>query len=1546
MSRHRVLVFAAASLIASVWAYACGDGATEPPPPDPPRATTVTVNPATASLGALEATLQLSAEVRDQNAQAMTGAAVAWSSDDAAITTVDASGLVTAVGKGTAIVTATAGSASGTATVTVAQIVAAVTVSPGADTLVASDTLRLSAAVADANGHPVVGAEFSWMSGDTAVAVVDATGLVTGVGAGQVEITATSSGVMGRAVLTVLAPVPTIVAVTPDTVALSAIEQTIQLTSEVRDQLGRVMADAPLSWSSADTLVARVDSAGLVTAAGVGATMVTAAAGEASGTALVTVTQATGSVVVSPPADTIGTGDTLRLAAEAYDANGHPVTGAQFSWSSSDASVATVDSAGLVQGQSEGTATITAASGDARGTSAITVRNPDDRAALVALYHATDGPNWVNSDNWLTDAPLREWYGVHTDGFGRVVELNLRGRVERNQPVSHGLAGPIPAELASLTNLQNLQLGLNELTGPIPPELGKLAGLTFLALQGNNLTGPIPPELGDLTNLRGLILWGNALADPIPPELGDLTNLTYLHFASNSLTGPIPPELGSLIHLRSLILYGNELEGPIPRELGNLDVLRQLELAGNSLTGPIPQSVLQLSNLMHFHFQTNDGLCAPGTTSFVGWLEGLSVYQGAFCNQRDRELLELLYERAGGSDWTEFDGWLATQALEEWHGVEADSLGRVVTLDLTRNNLTGSLPSRLGDLAEIIRLHIGANALSGRLPLSLAELQLVELDYGDTELCAPTDASFQAWLKAIPSHEGTGIACAALSDREVLEVLYETTGGDDWRNSENWLTDAPLGEWHGVRVDDEGRVVELGFFANRIRGEIPPEIGSLNHLEVLSIYRNRVSGAIPPALGNLARLRELHLPSNNLEDAIPGELGNLTSLHTLNLANNNLKGAIPSELGGLTALGELSLEQNELKGSVPAQLGSLANLWRLDLSDNDLTGPIPPTLGDLVNLSILSLSRNELTGPLRSELAGMRSLQRLSLGHNNLVGPVPPEFGGLANLQELALSGNVGMSGTLPSSLTSLRSLRALVAGSTGLCAPTDPGFLEWLERLRNRRVAFCDSEPAMAYLVQAVQSREFPVPLVAGEEALLRVFVTAASANQERVPTVRATFYHGGTPVYIAEIPEQAGPIPTSVEQGSLVESASGIVPGEVVAPGLEMVIDIDPQGTLDPALGVTNRIPAAGRLSIDVQEMPVFNLTLIPFLISTDPDSAILAVTAAVAADPEGDEMLEDTRILLPVGALDVTAHEPVVTSARSSSGALFEIFAIRTMEGGTGYYMGMLGGRREGGGIAFLGGSASFAAPGPSSVAHELGHNMGLRHAPCGNAESLDPSYPRSDGSIGAWGYDFRNGGRLVPPTTWDHMSYCDPAWTSDYHFTNALRFRLFDEDHASAAAAASSKALFLWGGIGTDSVPFLEPAFVIDAPATLPDSAGEYRIAGRTESGTELFSLAFTMPEMAEGDGSSAFAFALPVRPGWEDDLASITLSGPTGSATLDQESDLPMAILRNPRTGQVRGILRDLPPATQAVSDGSTRSMRQGFEVLISRGIPEAAAWRR
>ncbi len=1164
------------------------------------------------------------------------------------------------------------------------------------------------------------------------------------------------------------------------------------------------------------------------------------------------------SVTVTPAAASLTAPDaTVQLDARVLDGNGRPMSGVAVIWTSVRPEVATVGASGLVAAAGNGTTTIAATVGAVAGTATVTVAvEHGDRAALAALHAATDGPNWADDENWLGDGPLGAWRGVETDAFGRVARLDLGGHQdgETAEWVSHGLRGPIPPELGSLTGLTSLNLRGNALAGSIPPELGNLAGLEELWLDGNTLEGPIPPELGNLASLRDLSLRGNALAGPIPPELGNLAALEGLWLDGNRLESSIPPELGSLAHLRGLSLSGNALAGPVPPELGTLPYLEYLYLDGNALTGALPRSLLRIGGLVRLRFERNDGLCAPGTDEFMAWLDGIGqTGEGSFCNEKDRAALAALHAAAGGEGWTDSEGWLDGAALEGWHGVETDSLDRVATLDLAGNGLAGRLPAGLGDLAAMTALHVGDNALSGRLPRTLLDLPLGELDYAGTELCAPADEAFRAWLDAIAVFQGTGTECAPATDREILEMLHDATGGRDWIDARNWLTDAPLGEWRGVEVDDQGRVVELRLWDNGLAGRLPPEFGKLVHLEYLRLSDNGLTGAIPPEFADLSALTHLALDGNRLSDRLP------------------------HELGGLPALEELRVE------------------------NNDLSGPLPRALG------------------------------------------------GLASLRGLGLTGNPRMAGPLPTELTSLGRLERLLAGGTGLCAPADPAFAAWLDRVHTRRVAPCvEREAPAAYLVQAVQSRAFPVPLVAGARALLRVFPTAARAAGAGVPAVRARFFVDGRETYVEDVPGKSEAIPAKVDEGSLPTSVSAEILGSVVRPGLEMVIEVDPDGTLDPALGVARRIPATGRLAVDVRALPPLELTVVPFLWEQAPDSSILDAVRGMAADPEADTLLADVRALLPVGALGVTAHEPVLSSSNDARRLMEETEAIRALEGGSGHYLGTMAGPVTGpSGVAFLPGRAGFSVPQSGTIAHELGHNLGLSHAPCGGASDPDPSFPHPDGSAGAWGYDFARG-ELVRPTTPDLMSYCGPPdGISDYHFANALRYRLFEARAAAVPAAPSATSLLLWGGTGADGAPFLNPAFVVEAPPALPDSAGAYTLTGRTAGGAELFSFRFAMPRAADGDGGSSFAFVLPAEPDWAGELAGITLAGSGGTFALNDDSDRSTAILRDPRTGRVRGILRDVPLPAKAAMDAAERSTAgPELEMLFSRGMPDAAAWRR
>ena len=299
-----------------------------------------------------------------------------------------------------------------------------------------------------------------------------------------------------------------------------------------------------------------------------------------------------------------------------------------------------------------------------------------------------------------------------------------------------------------------------------------------------------------------------------------------------------------------------------------------------------------------------------------------------------------------------------------------------------------------------------------------------------------THLDFNASQASTPAATATPTPAPAQSgrDRAALVALYHSTGGANWDDNTNWLTDRPIGEWHGVTTDSNGRVIRLDLGRNNLMGRIPPELGdltSLSHLDLSGTRegsgdtRNKLTGPIPLELGGLSKLTELNLNYNELTGEIPPELGNLFNLTELNLYQNELTGEIPRQLGGLSNLTRLQLGDNELTGEVPSTLGGLSNLTQLYLDGNELTGEIPPALGNLANLVTLWLSNNRLTGEIPRQLGGLSNLTRLQLGDNELTGEVPPALGGLSNLTQLYLDGNE-LTGEIPPALGNLSNLERL----------------------------------------------------------------------------------------------------------------------------------------------------------------------------------------------------------------------------------------------------------------------------------------------------------------------------------------------------------------------------------------------------------------------------------------------------------------------------------------------------------------------------------------
>ncbi|MCE5209169.1 MAG: hypothetical protein LLG42_12775 [Chloroflexi bacterium] len=546
-------------------------------------------------------------------------------------------------------------------------------------------------------------------------------------------------------------------------------------------------------------------------------------------------------------------------------------------------------------------------------------------------------------------------------------------------------------------------------------------------------------------------------------------------------------------YVQSLNLSSNNLSGSIPTELGNLTYLATLYLNNNPLSGSLPVELTSLVNLQDINFSETD-LCMPTNETFQIWIAAIptkSVTENcsvAFTDcsavtgipESECNALTTLYNSTNGTNWTDNTDWLSTDTPCTWFGVSC-SEGHVQSLSLSANNLsgsipsglgnltylttlllngnqlTGSVPSTMGNLTQLTALYLHDNQLSGSLPTGLTNLvNLVEINFTGTSLCMPPTKIFQAWIEGIPTRfvttycaTGGFIDCSLVngiteSECEGLTALYDSArNGGSWTDKPNWLsTNAPC-FWEGVGCVN-GHVESLNLSESELMGTLPAELGNLTYLKELSLDHNYLTGTIPAEIWNLTNLVTLELYVNELEGEIPKEIGNLVNLTTLDLDSNQLSGTIPEEIGSLTNLTRLWLSNNQFTGTIPTELGNLTKLTSLGLLGNQLSGEIPTELGNLTLLTELDLGENAFTGSIPVELGNLTQLTKLHLGDDLLEGSVPAEMGNLINLEYLYLYNNL-LSGSLPLELTNLTNLQWINFAGTSLCMPADEAFQTWI---------------------------------------------------------------------------------------------------------------------------------------------------------------------------------------------------------------------------------------------------------------------------------------------------------------------------------------------------------------------------------------------------------------------------------------------------------------------------------------------------------------------
>ena len=219
----------------------------------------------------------------------------------------------------------------------------------------------------------------------------------------------------------------------------------------------------------------------------------------------------------------------------------------------------------------------------------------------------------------------------------------------------------------------------------------------------------------------------------------------------------------------------------------------------------------------------------------------------------------------------------------------------------------------------------------------------------------------------------TVVRSALDQERAALEAFFDATGGPQWKNKSNWLSDRPLGEWYGLMVDDEGYVISITMADNNLKGKLPPEIGDFTRLETLYLgnYDNRTA----------------------LVGAIPQEIGRLSKLKTLAFVYCDFTGTLP-DLGGLTELETIFLHScRELATqALPASLGKATRLKKITLFRSNFAGPIPDAWKDLTEMEYLMISEVPVNTTFPAFFKKMTKLEYLSVGGCGLHGVLPAEL--------------------------------------------------------------------------------------------------------------------------------------------------------------------------------------------------------------------------------------------------------------------------------------------------------------------------------------------------------------------------------------------------------------------------------------------------------------------------------------------------------------------------------------------------------------------------